>query len=197
MDNAAGVAGVLEAARALASQATAPRRSILFLAVTAEEKGLLGSEYFALNPTVPRGSNVAAINLDMPVLLYDFTDVIAFGAEHSSLKGVVESALGQTGLTLTPDPMPEQAIFARSDHYRFVQQGVPSIFLTSGWNSPKGKGEGGYHRPSDDLNQPINFEAGAKFARVNYLILRAIADADTRPTWNEGDFFGNLFASDR
>jgi len=207
LDNAAGIAGLLEAARALASAPTAPRRSILFLAVTAEEKGLLGSEYFALNPTVPRGSIVAAVNLDMPVLLYDFTDVIAFGAEHSSLKGITESALRETGLTLTPDPMPEQAIFTRSDHYRFVEQGVPSIFLTTGWDSTQGKGEGGklfqgflatdYHRPSDDLNQSIDFEAGAKFAHVNYLILKAIADADARPTWNEGDFFGTLFAPDR
>jgi hypothetical protein len=205
MDNAAGIAALLEAARALASAPVAPRRSVLFLAVTAEEKGLLGSEYFARNPTVPAAGLVAAVNLDMPVLLYDFADVIAFGAQHSSLQQVVESALKGAELTLTPDPMPEQAIFTRSDHYRFVEQGVPSIFLSTGWNTSAGAGEGGkvfqeflattYHRPSDDLAQPIDFEAGAKFARVNYEILKAIADADARPAWNEGDFFGTLFAS--
>ncbi len=207
MDNAAGIAGMLEAARALTSEPTPPRRSIMFLAVTAEEKGLLGSAYFARNPTVPLRSIVANVNLDMPVLLYDFTDVIAFGAQHSSLKGVLESALAQMGLTLTPDPMPEQAIFTRSDHYRFVEQGVPSIMLSTGWNTAKGAGEGGkfltgfletqYHRPSDDLKLPINYEAGARFAKANYLILKAIADADARPTWNTGDFFGKLFASGR
>ena len=207
LDNAAGIAGLLEAARALADAPTAPRRSILFLAVTAEEKGLLGSEYFALHPTVPRDRIVAAVNLDMPVLLYDFTDVIAFGAEHSTLKGIVESALAGMDLALTPDPMPEQAVFTRSDHYRFVQQGIPSIFLSTGWNTAAGKGEGGkafqrfletnYHQPSDDLRQPIDVEAGAKFARVNYEILKAIANADARPAWNEGDFFGALFAAER
>jgi Zn-dependent M28 family amino/carboxypeptidase len=204
LDNAAGIAGLLEAARALAAEPVAPKRSVLFLAVTAEEKGLLGSEYFALNPTVPRDDIVAVVNLDMPVLLYDFTDVIAFGANHSTLKGTVESALKQANLTLTPDPMPEEAVFTRSDHYRFVQQGVPSIFLSTGWNTAAGAGEGGkaftnflatnYHRPSDDLQQKIDYAAGARFAHVNYLILKAIADAGQRPSWNEGDFFGELFA---
>lgn len=204
LDNAAGIAAMLEAARALARQPVAPRRSIVFLAVTAEEKGLLGSEYFSLNPTVPRDALVAAVNLDMPVLLYDFTDVIAFGAQHSTLEGTARAALGQIGLTLTPDPMPEQAVFTRSDHYRFVERGIPSIFLATGWDSPAGKGEGGkaftgflgthYHQPSDDLNLPIDYAAGAKFATANYLVVKAIADADTRPAWNAGDFFGNLFA---
>jgi Zn-dependent M28 family amino/carboxypeptidase len=203
LDNAAGIAGLLEAARALASEPVAPKRSVLFLAVTAEEKGLLGSEYFALNPTVPRESIVAAVNLDMPVLLYDFTDVIAFGAEHSTLKSTVEAALKQANITLSPDPMPDEAVFTRSDHYRFVQQGVPSIFLSTGWNTAAGAGEGGkaftnflataYHRPSDDMTQAIDYRAGARFAHVNYLILKSIADAAQRPAWNAGDFFGELF----
>lgn len=205
LDNAAGIAAVLETARAAATSATRPRRSILFLAVTAEEKGLLGSEYFARNPTVPIGNLVAAVNMDMPILLYDFTDVIAFGASHSSLQQVAANAAKQVGLTLTPDPMPDQAIFTRTDHYRFVQQGVPSISLATGWNTPAGKGEGGkvfneflerhYHKPSDDLNLPIDYNAGARFARVNYLIARGATDADARPTWNNGDFFGGLFGA--
>ncbi len=205
IDNAAGIAGLLEAARALAGQPTPPRRSILFLAVTAEEKGLVGSEFYARHPTVPRDAIVAAVNLDMPVLLYDFTDVIAFGAQHSSLQPILEATLAQEGLALTPDPMPEQAIFTRSDHYRFVEQGVPSIMLATGMNTPAGDGEGGrafmdfitrhYHQPSDDLHLPIDFEAGARFARVNARILRAIADAAARPLWNEDDFFGTLFGT--
>ena len=205
LDNAAGIAAVLETARAAATSPTRPRRSILFLAVTAEEKGLIGSEYFARNPTVPSGSLVGAVNIDMPILLYDFTDVIAFGATHSSLGQVVADAAKQIGLTLTPDPVPDEAVFTRSDHYRFVQQGVPAISLATGWNTPAGAGEGGkvfgaflaqhYHKPSDDLNLPIDYNAGARFARVNYLIARGIADADAKPTWNEGDFFGELFGA--
>jgi Zn-dependent M28 family amino/carboxypeptidase len=201
LDNAGGIATMLEAARALTSDP--PRRSVLFLAVSAEEKGLLGSEYFAHYPTVPMQNIVAAVNLDMPVLLYDFTDVIAFGAQHSSLQQVLEAALARVGLTLTPDPIPDQALFTRSDHYNFVQQGVPSIFLMTGWNTAAGPGEGGkvflefltthYHRPSDDVERPIDYAAGAKFAHVNYLIAREIANADARPRWNDGDFFGGLF----
>ena len=203
LDNAAGIAGMLEAARALAASATRPRRSVIFLAVTAEEKGLLGSEYYARNPTRPVDSLVAAVNIDMPVLLYDFTDVIAFGATHSSLEQVVASAAKEAGLAMSPDPMPDEALFTRSDHYRFVQQGVPAIFLSTGWNTAAGAGEGGkaftgflatnYHKPSDDLSQPINYTAGALFARVNYLIARTIANADERPRWNDGDFFGGLY----
>jgi Zn-dependent M28 family amino/carboxypeptidase len=204
LDNAAGIASLLEAARALASEPTATKRSVLFLAVTAEEKGLIGSDYFARHPTVTNGRIVAAVNLDMPVLLYDFTDVIAFGMDHSTLRGAVETAVQQLDLTLTPDPMPEEAVFTRSDHYSFVQQGVPSIYLSTGWNAAAGAGEGGkaftsflaaaYHRPSDDTSQKIDYAAGARFTRVNYLILKAIANADQRPAWNEGDFFGELFA---
>lgn len=205
MDNAAGIACLLESARALSTAATAPRRSVLFLAVTAEEKGLLGSEYFARNPTVPIRSMTAAVNIDMPILLYDFTDVIAFGANHSSMQKIVEGAVAQAGLTLTPDPMPDQALFTRSDHYRFVQQGVPAIFLSTGWNTKAGPGEGGkvfgnflaqhYHKPSDDLNLPIDYAAGARFALVNYLIARELANDAARPQWNTGDFFGGLFAA--
>jgi Zn-dependent M28 family amino/carboxypeptidase len=204
IDNAAGIAAMLEAARVLANAEERPRRSILFLAVTAEEKGLLGSDYFSRRPTVSLDRLVAAVNLDMPVLLYEFTDVIAFGSEHSTLGQAAEAAAKRAGLTLTPDPMPEQAIFTRSDHYRFVERGVPSIFLATGWNTQVAEGAGGqaftgflqgpYHRPQDDVGQPIDFAAGAKFAWVNALILTQIANADQPPRWNEGDFFGELFA---
>jgi Zn-dependent M28 family amino/carboxypeptidase len=120
---------------------------------------------------------------------------------------VLETALARANLTLTPDPIPEQALFTRSDHYNFVQQGVPSIFLMTGCNTPAGAGEGGkafmdflmthYHRPSDDLNRPIDYEAGARFAYVNYLIASEIANEDERPSWNDGDFFGVMFGAAR
>lgn len=202
LDNAAGIASMIEAARAL--KADPPRRSVIFLAVTAEEKGLLGAEYFALNPTVPIESIVANVNLDMPVLTYDFTNLVGFGATHSSLEGTLENTVNNMGLGLAPDPFPQQGIFVRSDHYRFVQQGIPSIMLVTGTDSSEGKGKGletynhflktHYHQPSDDLSRPIDYNAGARFAEVNYRLLKAIADAEQAPSWNEGDFFGELFS---
>jgi len=203
MDNASGVSVLLETAR-LFAQAPAPRRSVLFVAVTAEEKGLVGSEYFAMNPTVPIDSIVSEVNLDMPVLLYDFGDVIAFGAEHSSMGDTVREAAGSYGIELSPDPFPEQNIFVRSDHYRFVQQGVPSVFLVTGMKSLddgvdtqsifEGFLKQHYHKPSDDLNLPINYAAAAKFTRINVKVGELIANDPRRPSWREGDFFGRTFA---
>ncbi len=199
LDNASGIATMLEAARMLsAGNGKAPRRSVIFAAVTAEEKGLLGSEYFAHYPTVPAGAIVADINLDMPVITYPFIDVIAFGADRSSLGGIVREAAASMDVALIPDPIPQMSIFTRSDHYRFVQQGVPSVFLFLGF------GNGGeaafndfmakrYHRPGDDLSQELDFEQGARFAKLNALVAEAVANADERPTWNEGDFFGELY----
>jgi hypothetical protein len=199
LDNAAGIATMLEAARAFTETGRRPRRSILFVAVTAEEKGLLGSEYFARNPTVPGGRIVAAVNLDMPLLLYDFSDVIAFGAEHSTVAEAVQRAAAATGLRLSPDPMPEQSIFVRSDHYSFVKEGVPSIMLATGyanggeaqWGAFLG---GNYHSVDDEISQPIHWSAAARFARLNYLIARELADAPAGPRWYRGDFFGDLYA---
>ena len=204
MDNATGTSMLLEVARAFMNYGFRPRRSILLVSVTAEEKGLLGAEYFAHFPTVPAKSMVANVNLDMPVLLYDFQDVIAFGAEHSSLGEVTERAVAKAGIVTTPDPMPEQNLFVRSDHYRFVQQGIPSVFLMTGFlETPDGQNGGeifknflatNYHSPKDAPDQPLNYKAGAKFAFVNFLIANEIANAKERPTWNEGNFFGNTFA---
>lgn len=203
MDNASGVSVMLETAR-LFTETNAPRRSILFVAVTGEEKGLVGSEYFAMNPTVPIESIVGVVNLDMPVLLYDFGDVIAFGSEHSTLADTVRQAAGSYGTELSPDPFPEQNVFVRSDHYRFVQQGVPSVFLVTGITSVdrdvdtqpiiEGFLQEHYHKPSDDLNLPINYKAAAKFTRINAKIGEILANDPDRPTWHEGDFFGRTFA---
>lgn len=200
LDNAGGVATTLEVARMAVAARKPPKRSMLFLMVTAEEKGLVGAEYFARNPTVPLGSLVANVNLDMPILTYDFTDVVAFGAERSAIGPAVRRAAGRMGVALSGDPMPDEGLFTRSDHYRFVEVGVPSVFLMTGF------GNGGeakfrsflkdcYHKACDDLSQPIDYEAGAKFARINYEITRELTDAPRRPTWNAGDFFGGRFAN--
>ncbi len=199
LDNAAGIATTLEVARLFLESGKTPRRSILFLAVTGEEKGLLGAEYFARNPTVPAASLAANVNLDMPILTYDFLDVVAFGAERSTLGAAVTRAAARHGVALSPDPLPEEGLFTRSDHFRFVEAGVPSIFLMTGFQNGgeaqfKGFLAGCYHKPCDDLSQPINYAVGAKFAVINYEIAREIADADARPVWNKGDFFGGKFA---
>ena len=205
LDNASGSAEILEIARAFSRMPVKPRRSILFIAVTAEEAGLLGSDYFATNPTVPRASIVADINIDEDLMLWPLRDIVAFGAEHSTLERVVERAARRLHLDASPDPLPEQVVFIRSDQYSFVRQGIPSLFLAPGFKSddPKVKpaeifdkwDEAFYHQPQDDMQQPgLDFEAAAEFARVGYLCGLYIAQEDERPQWNPGDFFGVAFA---
>jgi hypothetical protein len=198
IDNAAGVATMLEAARQFAAQPVRPKRSILFIANTGEERGLLGADFYANHPTVPAQSIVGVVDLDMPMLLYPFTDVIAFGADHSTVGAMVAEASRSMGIAVSPDPMPQEAIFTRSDHYMFVRRGVPAILLMTGhanggkahWNAYLGKT---YHSPQDDLTQKIDWDAGARYALLNYRIARAMADAPHRPMWLQGDYFGELF----
>jgi hypothetical protein len=206
-DNAMGVALLLEAARAFGAMPEPPRRSIMFIALTGEERGLLGSDYFAHYPTVPSDTLVANVNLDMPLLLYPLGDVIAFGAEHSTLQQLIEPAVAAENLALTPDPVPEEVIFIRSDQYSFVRQGVPSVFLVPGFTSTNPAIDGAaafrehlathYHRPSDDSSRPVDWESALRFARANVRIGAAIAEAEKRPAWNEGDFFGERFGRQR
>lgn len=200
LDNAAGVATTLEVARTFAESRKRPRRSIMFLTVTGEEKGLLGAEYFARNPTVPLQNIVGDVDIDMPVLTYDFIDVVAFGADRSGIGPAVRRAAGRVGLKLSADPMPEEGLFTRSDHYRFVEVGVPAVFLMTGFANGGEKAFRGflancYHKPCDDLSQPIDYLAGAKFVRINYEITRELTDMPRRPTWNKGDFFGEKYGS--
>lgn len=199
LDNAAGIATMLEVARAMSEAKVPPRRSVVFLASTGEEKGLLGADYFATHPTVPARAIVGNVDLDMPLLLYHFTDVIAFGADHSTLGPLVAAAVEPMGVALAPDPMPEETVFVRSDHYRFVRQGVPAVFLATGFANGGAAAwpaflAGNYHHPGDDMNQTIDWASGARFAEANYRITEAMADADAPPRWYKGDYFGDLFA---
>lgn len=201
LDNAAGIATMLEVARAMAQSPDKPRRSIIFLVSTGEEKGLLGADYFARHPAVPVKQIVGNVDLDMPLLLYPFTDVIAFGADHSTLGPIVAKAVAPMNIKLSPDPMPQEGIFVRSDHYMFVKQGVPAVFLATGYanGGEKAWGDflgGAYHHPGDDMKQKIDWTAGARFAEANYRITRAMADGDTAPAWYKDDFFGDTFAAD-
>ena len=201
-DNALGTAIMIENARAIA--ASPPRRSVMFIALAAEERGLLGSDYFAHYPTVPTDSIVANVNMDMPLFLFPVTDLVAFGAEHSSLNAVADAAAVAEGFVLVPDPIPEENLFRRSDQYSFVRKGVPAIYLDTAYGStdPAIDGEAvvtehlqtHYHQPSDDLSRPLHWDSIVRFTRANARMGWDIANDDARPTWNEGDFFGELFA---
>jgi len=200
-DNATGSAILLEVARALAASAP-PKRSVLVVFVTAEEKGLLGSDYFARHPVKAAGQMIADVNLDMPVFMTPTNDLVAFGSENSTLDAIVHRAAKAEGYVPAPDPMPEETIFVRSDQYSFVKQGVPAVYLMPGFTpiDPKSTTprfeefrKQHYHKPSDDLSLPVDLEALARFARVNYRLIVAIANDPVAPTWKPGNFFGKMF----
>ncbi|MEE8117976.1 MAG: M20/M25/M40 family metallo-hydrolase, partial [Gammaproteobacteria bacterium] len=203
-DNAAGVAVLLELARVFAGAAERPKRSLLFVAVTAEEKGLLGADYFARNPTVPMDAVAANVNMDMPIFTFPMGGLVGFGAEHSSLEHNLKRAAEELGMVLEPDPFPEEVVFIRSDQFAFVQHGVPAVFLVPGHESSDPNIDGHakwnewlttyYHKPTDDLSRAFIMESAYRFTAANYLIALDVANADSRPTWNEGDFFGDKFA---
>ncbi len=208
LDNALGVAIMLEAAHRLAKESELPRRSMLFVAVTAEEKGLLGAEWFATHPTVPAGSMVANVNMDMPVLMAPTTDVVPIGVEHSTLAAVLDAAAKDVGVALSPDPFPEESVFVRSDQYAFIRAGVPAVYLAGGVvPADKDKARDPkvalryflrncYHQPCDDADtQPIQYGDAARLARLNARIGELVGDADARPRWNDDDFFGGMFAA--
>lgn len=204
LDNALGVAVMLEAARELQAAKRKPKRSLLFVALTAEEKGLLGAEWFATHP--PAGASlVANVNMDMPALLAPSRDVVPIGVEHSTLQGTLARAAEDIGVALSPDPFPEEVVFVRSDQYAFIRAGIPAIYLnagiepaTAGGRDPKAALReflrNCYHQPCDDATQPIEYADAARLARLNARIGRLAGDAAARAQWNPGDFFGERFA---
>lgn len=204
LDNASGTASLLEIARAYASLPKPPRRSVLFVFVTGEEMGLLGSDYFAHYPTVPLKSIVANVNIDgAPGVYFPMKDVVVLGSEHSSMSDEVNSAAKALGYDLSPDPMPEEVLFIRSDQYSFVLQGVPAVDITDGVKSTDPKVNGldvvkkwlvtRYHTPLDNMEQPIDFESAAKGSLMNFLVGYEVAQRPGVPEWNKGDFFGTTF----
>ncbi|HEU4814076.1 MAG TPA: M20/M25/M40 family metallo-hydrolase [Xanthomonadaceae bacterium] len=214
LDNALGVAIMLEAARALVAADDPPRRPLLFVALTAEEQGLLGAEWFAAHPPLPAGGSlVANINMDMPILLAPSRDAVPIGIEHSTLQATVEQAADELGLALSPDPFPEEVVFVRSDQYAFIRAGVPAVYLDGGvLAAPSSAGKVAdattaphlaardflrtcYHQPCDDVDQSIQYGDAAKLARLNARIGQLVGAAEARPQWNPGDFFGDRFAT--
>lgn len=200
VDNASGSAVLVSLAQTFAAMPKKPKRSLLFVFTTAEEKGLLGADAFAEQPTVPAKSMVANINMDGASLFYPFDDVVALGEAHSSLHAQVAKAAAELGLTVSPDPQPDQAYFVRSDQFPFVLAGVPAVFASEGfkakdkafdarkfaeqWVSTR------YHAPSDDLKQPLAWDAAVEYGQFHFLLGYHVAQDAARPTWNKGDYFG-------
>jgi len=198
-DNASGVASLLEIARVYRSSGAKPKRSILIVMVTAEEMGLLGSSYFAANPTVPAASIVADVNTDMPTVIAPLLSVVPLGAEHSSIMGNVQFAAGYLGLDVEKDPEPNENRFVRSDQYSFVVNGIPALHIKYGnksnvpgfdmvafvkqWRAKY------YHQAADGMDGIFNFTAAKTYVQLNFLISYSIAQTMQRPVWNKGDLF--------
>jgi Zn-dependent M28 family amino/carboxypeptidase len=196
MDNASGVASLMEIARALAENKVTTKRSLLFLLVTGEEKGLQGSRYFTAHPTVPAQSLVADVNVDMFLPLYPFRILMVYGLGESDLGDTARSVARAMKLEIQDDPEPARNIFVRSDQYNFIRMGVPSVKLDIGYKkgSKEHEIEQGwlktrYHAPSDDLGQPIDQQAAADFNRAVAALVTEIANAPARPQWKRDSFF--------
>jgi len=202
LDNATGVASILEIARVLSNLPLAerPRRSILFLIPTAEEQGLIGAEWYSQHPLVPINKTAANINLDSMNILGPTRDFVPLGAERSTLKAVIEAIARERGLRISPDPRPEQGSFYRSDHFPFAKVGVPSISLKEGDDyvgRPKGWGEkkfkeyndAHYHQPSDEFHDDWDFRGMIQEADFAMAIGRRVADMNAMPRFNPDDEF--------
>jgi Zn-dependent M28 family amino/carboxypeptidase len=203
IDNASGVAQLLAIGRALTAQPRPPRRTVILLATTGEELGLLGAEGFAAHPLWPIDQIVANVNIDQTGMMWPIVDVVADGAERGSLAGSAARAAAALGLVVSPDPVPEQGFFLRSDQAPFARAGVPAMIFRPGFRDRSGGSERNralfvkwrgtaYHSPLDKVDQrdpPIDFDSGITMARVVFLTALDVASADQRPTWNPGDVF--------
>jgi hypothetical protein len=199
MDNASGIATLIETAAGAAARGGL-KRSVVFAAVTAEEKGLLGSRYFANRPTLKAGTIVANLNTDMFLPLFPLKSLVVQGLEESDLAEDLKRVARPLAIEVLSDPEPERNAFIRSDQYSFIKRGVPALSLKVGfvkgspehqiilrWRTER------YHAPSDDLAQPIDRKAAEDFGKVYLAVVEAVADRATRPQWN-GDSFFRRFA---
>ena len=200
MDNATGVATLIEIARALGGTRPKPKRSIVLLALAAEEEGLLGSRAFAMRPPRSAGTMIANLNLDMFLPIIPLRSTVAFGSEESTL-GERYSALAESsGIQVAPDPAPQETYFIRSDQFNFVRAGVPALFVefagTSEDSTQKKKFEQWmrrhYHMPSDDLGQPVDLKAAAAFNHLLARFAQNVANERERPAWYEDSFFARF-----
>jgi Zn-dependent M28 family amino/carboxypeptidase len=196
MDDASGVATVLETAKKLSQAKTRPKRSILFVIFTAEEKGLLGSRYFAGHPTVSENAIDADLNLDMFMPLFALKKLHVQGLDESTLSEDAKKVGAAHGIVIAPDPEPDRNSFIRTDQYSFVQAGVPALAMKFGWTmgSPEYKAWRGwlaqrYHSTDDDLTQPVDLVAAAQFNAFFADLARAVADDPARQHYLDTSFF--------
>ncbi len=199
-DNASGVALVMGLGRAFATLPEAPRRSILIALVGAEEQGLLGSKYYAANPTFPAGKIAANINYDGGNIWGHSHDSTFIGLGKSTIDDLVKLVAGEQGRVVNPDQFPSRGYFYRSDQFSFARIGVPAAYLEPGIDfvdRPEGWGkaqvdhytEVNYHQPSDEYDPGWNLDGMIEDALLGFWTGLAIANADEMPTWNPGDEF--------
>ncbi len=200
VDNATGCGVLLEIARAYGRLARAPRRTILFALVGAEESGLLGSDFYAANPAIPMGRTAVNLNYDGLFPFGETEDFSLPGHERTTLKATVEALAGEFGVGLTPEARPEQGYYYRSDQFSLAKRGVPAFSLETGERyvgKPPGWGadhvaayiQRSYHQPSDEYSPEWDFAGLAELARFGFELGRRVADQDQMPTWNDGDEF--------
>ncbi|ADV82413.1 M28 family peptidase [Terriglobus saanensis] len=198
MDNAAGVASLLETAKALA-KGSQPKRSILFLALTGEEEGELGSQFFARYPTVPRKQIVAELNMDMYLPIFPLRFLEVQGLGESTLGNDARAAAQLNDIEVQFDKQPDENRFIRSDQASFVKYGIPALAFKFGWlpDTPEQKAfndwiKNRYHRPSDDLEQPIDKAAAVQFDHVLLTLITRVANATAKPGWYPESFFSTI-----
>jgi len=200
MDNASGVAQVIAIARAFMALPEAPRRSILICLVGAEEQGLLGSKWYAANPTFPPGKIAANLNYDGGNIWGDTRDITYVGLGKSSIDQIVKRIADEQGRVVKPDQFADRGYFYRSDQFSFAKIGVPAMYLDTGTDFVDRPPEWGkqqidqytnvhYHQPSDEYDPNWNLDGMIQDALIGYWAGLAIANADEMPTWNEGDEF--------
>jgi Zn-dependent M28 family amino/carboxypeptidase len=196
MDNAGGVATILDMVQTLHDQKIQTKRSLLFVIVTGEEKGLLGSRYFAAHPTVNPKSIAADINVDMFLPLYPLHLVTVYGLNESDLGDTARKVAQSLDVEVQDDPAPQRNVFIRSDQYSFIRAGVPSLMLDVGYkkgskeeNIAKDWLKNRYHAPSDDLTQPLDLEAAGQYNRLVSKLAETVADQPARPEWKPDSFF--------
>lgn len=194
MDNASGVASLLEVARMIEA-GDRPKRSILFVAVGGEEKGLLGSRFFAAHPTRHVGALVADINMDMFLPLFPLRKMVAYGAEESTLGADAKAEAEHRHLALVPDPAPDHLVFVRSDQYSFIRRGIPALMLEFAPDSRDQEAQqrawfaDRYHAQADNLDQPVDLAAADAYDRYLVGLITRVADNTDVPHWREDSFF--------
>ena len=196
MDNASGVATILEVARRLRESRQRLSRSILFLAVTGEEHGELGSRYYVAHAPMPARALVANVNTDMFLPLFPLRTLMVLGLDESDLATDVRAVASELNLTVQADPEPQRNRFIRSDQYSFVRAGIPALAMKVGYEANTSEAATAlkwtaerYHAPSDDVNQPVDREAASRFVGVVHQLAVRIANRSSRPKWNDTSFF--------